>query len=224
VRLRGWLRPAQPVCQGQAGLSTATMVQHHVFVPLVQSSPVLLGLCLLSSTKKIQVLYTSHRYAYPSSGSFFSLLAFHRAPGMRLQAMAAGELKAMDSSSPPTQYHTHAAASAMAAAASSYFAGPAIMSSQRAAAAPDNSAAASTPSPSKVRDPHPRDPSSHLPTPPNPNPFLVPIHSPATPASPDARPPPSATSPAPLPPQPRPSMLPAAGTPSSPSTASTPPT
>jgi hypothetical protein len=130
----------------------------------------------------------------------------------------------IDSSSPPTQYRTRAAASAMAAAASSYFAGPAIMPSQRAAAAPDNSAAASTPSPAKVCDPRPRDPSSHLPTPPNPNPFLVPIHSPATPASPDARPPPSATSPAPLPPQPRPSMLPAAGTPSSPSTASTPPT
>jgi hypothetical protein len=35
ARLRGWLRPAWPVCQGQAGLSTATMVQHHVFVPLV---------------------------------------------------------------------------------------------------------------------------------------------------------------------------------------------
>jgi hypothetical protein len=67
--------------------------------------------------------------------------------------MAAGELKAMDSSSPPTQYRTRAAASAMAAAASSYFAGPAIMASQHAAAAPDNSAAASTPSPSKVCDP-----------------------------------------------------------------------
>jgi hypothetical protein len=75
VSLRGWLRPARPVCQGQAGLSTATMVQHRVFVPLVQSSSVLLGLCLLSSTKKIQVLYTLDTgMLTPAPEAFFLLV------------------------------------------------------------------------------------------------------------------------------------------------------